>query len=65
MPTGGNSDPPDSNSVMAAPRVKPEGRLRAAIHDFCGCSLGKSWVPACAGMTGLRGQESESFGQLV
>ena len=39
MPTGGNSDPPDSNSVMAAPRVKPEGRLRVAIHDFWGCSL--------------------------
>ena len=40
---------------MAAPLVKPEGRLRAAIHDFLVAaweSRGCRPAPACAGMTG-------------
>ena len=40
------------NPVMAAPLVKPEGGLRATIHDFRGRNLRKPWMPACAVMTG-------------
>jgi len=31
------------------PSVMP---AQAGIHDFLCCNEGKSWIPACAGMTG-------------
>ena len=57
IPTDGTND---------RPAALCHGGRRADIHAFHDRGRGgKSWMPACAGMTGLRGPESESLGQLV
>jgi hypothetical protein len=37
------------------PRVKPRGQAQAGIHDLLSLQQRKSWIPACAGMTGGSG----------
>ena len=55
--------PTETSTLQVVPR-RHAGR-RAAIHEFCGRNSGKSWMPACAGMTRRRRSESQSFRRLV
>jgi hypothetical protein len=49
IPTALNIDARAATPVMPA---------KASIHDFLCCNEGKSWIPACAGMTGGSTEES-------
>ena len=51
-PTDQRNAPRRRLPVMAAPRVKPEDRLRAGIHDFPRLQPRKTRMTASAGMTG-------------